>query len=111
MVPEIYSTEVRELPSGSHVSTAVSLQGTTYVATQGHFFWWHNHADGWSTSCEGVEPHILKYSHNAWEELSGISFPQMASFALAASSERIFVVGGLSPVKGVCSYSGLQEDS
>lgn len=106
VVPEIYSTEVRELPSGSHVSTAVSLQGTTYVATQGHFFWWHNHADGWSTSCEGVEPHILKYSHNAWEELSGISFPQMASFALAASSERIFVVGGLSPVKGVCSYSG-----
>ena len=108
MVPEIYSTEVRELPTGSHVSTAVSLQGTVYVATQKHFLKYYG-ADSWWFSCAGVESHVLKYSHNAWEELSGISFPRLDGFALAASSERIFVVGGLSPtspVKGFCRYSG-----
>ena len=104
VVPEIYSTEVHELSSGSPVSTAVSLQGTTYVATQGLFIWYRTNSRWWQ-SCEGVEgsPHILKYSHNGWEELSGISFPRLGGFALAASSERIFVVGGLVDRSKSCS--------
>lgn len=104
VVPEIYSTEVHELSSGSPVSTAVSLQGTTYVATQGLFIWYRTNSRWWQ-SCEGVEgsPHIFKYSHNGWEELSGISFPRLGGFALAASSERIFVVGGLVDRSKSCS--------
>ena len=93
----MYFTEVAQLPINSPVSTGVSLEGAVYVATQGtsDYPWWYGSSDQfWYWTYKAFRPKLLKYGHHQWEEV-GVQLRHLSGFALGASNERIFLVGGL----------------